>query len=141
MDIKKSVNYYIRKVGSHDPFEIADALNITVTYENLGTINGYYNKQLRMKQIHINYNLEDNERLFTAAHELGHAILHPNTNTPFLRSCTYFSIDKLENEANKFAIELLIPDEEFYKYAKDFTLGQISRIYGYHERLVALKMK
>ncbi|WP_425756164.1 ImmA/IrrE family metallo-endopeptidase [Ihubacter sp. rT4E-8] len=141
MDIKKSVDYYIKKVGSRNPFEIADALNIIVIFEELGSINGYYNKQLRMKQIHINHNLEDNERLFTAAHELGHAILHPDTNTPFLRSYTYFSIDKLENEANKFAIELLIPDVEFQEYAKDFTMEQISRIYGYHESLLALKMK
>ena len=53
LDIKKSVDYYIKKVGSRNPFDIADALNITVIFENLGNINGYYNKQLRMKQIHI----------------------------------------------------------------------------------------
>lgn len=141
MDIKKSVDYYVKKIRSRNPFEIADALNITVIFEELGSINGYYNKQLRMKQIHINYSLEDNERLFTAAHELGHAILHPNTNTPFLRSYTYFSIDKLENEANEFAVELLVPDSEFGEYARDYTLEQIARIYGYHVELMKLKLK
>lgn len=141
LDIKKSVDYYIKKVGSRNPFDIADALNITVIFENLGNINGYYNKQLRMKQIHINHSLEENEKIFTAAHELGHAILHPDTNTPFLRSCTYFSINKLENEANKFAIELLVPDDDFEEYAKYFTLEQIARIYGYYTELLELKLK
>ncbi|MGE7091255.1 ImmA/IrrE family metallo-endopeptidase [Lysinibacillus sp. NPDC048646] len=47
------------------------------------------------------------------AHELGHAILHPDENTAFLKKNTLFSTDKIEIEANTFAVELLLPDELF----------------------------
>lgn len=49
----------------------------------------------------------------TCAHELGHAILHPDENTAFLKKNTLFSTDKIEVEANTFAVELLLPDELF----------------------------
>lgn len=51
-----------------------------------------------------------------AAHELGHAIMHPDANTPFLRKCTGLLISKMEIEANKFAAELLIDDEVFLEF-------------------------
>lgn len=38
-----------------------DALKISVFFEEPGTINGYYNKPLRMKQIHINQDLNDRD--------------------------------------------------------------------------------
>lgn len=98
MDIQKIVYNLIKKYGTDDPFELADSMNISIFYEELGTINGYYNKPLRMKQIHINANLDDNMQKFTCAHELGHAILHPNASTPFLRSKTLFSINKMETK-------------------------------------------
>ena len=47
------------------------------------------------------------------AHELGHAVLHTHANTPFLRKNTFFSVDKLEIEANTFAALLLIDKRPF----------------------------
>jgi Zn-dependent peptidase ImmA (M78 family) len=45
-----------------------------------------------------------------AVHELGHAFLHQKANTPFLRKNTFFSDEKIEMEANTFAVELLVQD-------------------------------
>jgi len=129
-----------KKHGTSDPFELASALNITVLYEELGNINGYYNKPLRMKQIHINCNLDEHMKKFTCAHELGHAILHPNASTPFLRSQTLLSVDKLEIEANTFAVELLIPDEKISENCC-LTTEQLSRFLGYEQSLVELRLK
>jgi Zn-dependent peptidase ImmA (M78 family) len=140
LDVKDTVSSLIKKYGTSDPFELADYLNISVFYENLGTINGYYNKPLRMKQIHINQNLEPHLKKYACAHELGHAIMHPNSSTPFLRKETLFSINKMEIEANTFAVNLLIPDEvilENYHY----TVGQLSRILGYEKALIELRLK
>mgnify|MGYP001098942152 FL=1 len=93
-----------------------------------------------MKQIHINQDLDYNEKKFTCAHELGHALLHPNSSTPFLRKSTFLSVDKLEIEANKFAMELLISDDVLEEN-REFTIEQLSRMLGYHEKLIELRLK
>lgn len=140
MDIRKKVNFLKKKYDTDDPFVIADHLGITVIFENLGTLNGYYNKQLRMKQIHINENLPHHMQKFTCAHELGHSQLHPDSNTNFLKNCTGLSIDRMETQANKFAVELLIPDALLKEYS-GYTTGQLARLLGYHEKLIELRLK
>lgn len=134
------VLHLTKKYQTANPFELAKALKISVFYEDLGTINGYYNKPLRMKQIHINGSLNDHEAKFTCAHELGHAILHPNASTPFLRSNTLISVEKMETEANTFAMNLLIPDETILENS-DYTTEQFSRLLGYNKRLIELRLK
>ena len=129
-----------KKYKTSNPFELAEHLKISVFYENLGTINGYYNKPLRMKQIHINCCLEEQEAKYTCAHELGHAVLHPNASTPFLRSNTMISVEKMETEANTFAVNLLIPDEAIIENA-GYTTEQISRLLGYNQKLIELRLK
>lgn len=140
LDIKKKIAYLKNKYCTSNPFELANALGILIIKEDLGSIEGYYNKQLRQKQIHINCNLSDKDMLFTCAHELGHALLHPDSNTKFLRNNTLLSVDKLEREANYFAIELLVPDEIVKEY-KTYTLEQLSRLLGYSEQLLLLKLE
>ena len=142
-NLKDTILRLTKKYNTSDPFELADALNISVYFEELGTINGYYNKPLRMKQIHINQNLNEQDAKFTCAHELGHAILHPNASTPFLRSKTFLSVDKLEIEANSFAVNLLIPDETIIEIIdnRNCTLEYMSRVLGYNQKLIELRLK
>lgn len=125
-----------------NPFDIAKQKNILIIKENLGTIRGYYNMPLRQKQIHLNENLNEFEMRFTCAHELGHALLHPKSNTPFLLSSTRLSVDKLEIEANSFAIEMLLPDDELSKLILEHNdIDTISAITGYSKDLLLLKYK
>jgi hypothetical protein len=73
---------------------------------------------------------------------LGHAILHPKENCYFLRTHTLLNT-KLEVEANKFAVEFLIPDEiltEYLKY-KECSIEQVSRLLGYQKKLIELRLK
>jgi Zn-dependent peptidase ImmA (M78 family) len=137
--VKKVVSKLIKEHQTRNPFVIADNLGIIVLYEELGSINGYYNTAFRQKFIHINYNLPDHKKLFTAAHELGHALVHPKSNTPFLKESTFFSVDKMEIEANKFAVNLLISDEDLEEY-RELTTGQLAVIYGCHEKLIRLRL-
>ena len=129
-----------KKYNTSNPFELADALKIAVYFEELGTVNGYYNNPLRMKQIHINASLNDQDAYFACAHELGHAIIHPNASTPFLRSKTLLSVDKLEIEANTFAVNLLISDEIILEN-KNYSAEQLSRLLGYDQLLIELRLK
>lgn len=140
MEIKKLIQKLQAKYDTLNPFELADYLNIAVIYEDLGKINGYYNKVLRQKQIHINHNLSYTDTIFTCAHELGHALLHPDVNSVFLASKTLLSVNKLEIQANLFAVELLIPDN-FLIENQNYTVGQIARMLGYNEELIKLKLK
>ena len=136
MDVEKLVD----KFGTRNPFKIAKEMNIVVIFEPLGEINGYFTTVFRQRQIHINCNLSEQQKLFTAAHELGHAVLHPKANTPFLKGSTFFSVNKLEKEANKFALMLLISDEDLNEF-KDFTLQQLSCIFGYPEEFMMQRIK
>lgn len=98
----------IRSLGSNDPFEICKAKKITVVYEDLGNIYGYFYKANRISSIHINNRLNEFLARFTCSHELGHNELHPKINMPFLRRSTLFSINRYEREANRFAVHLLL---------------------------------
>ena len=143
MDIRKEVAYLKRYYKTDDPFDVIWAKNILLLYEELGLINGYYNFVLRQKQIHINCNLKGTQRIFTATHELGHAVMHPKANTPFLLANTCQSVDKLEIEANKFAVEFLIADNILYEYLKyqEYTIEQVARLLGYQKELIELRLK
>ena len=140
MNIQSTISHLIKKYGTDNPFELADAMNIAIFYEDLGTINGYYNKPLRMKQIHINAALEEHMKKFTCAHELGHTVLHPGASTPFLRAKTFLSIDKMEIEANTFAVELLIPNVLIQENSY-LTSKQLSKLLGYQQALIELRLK
>lgn len=138
--IKNTVNKLYRLHGTRNPFILAEELGILIMTEPLGALNGYYTKKYRIKVIHINNDLSESERRFACAHELGHALLHPDANTPFLTKYTYLSVDKYEIEANKFALELLIPDELLLEY-QDCTIDQVARAMGYQKNLIELRMK
>lgn len=143
MDIHNEVAYLKRYYKTENPFDIIRAKKILLLSEELGLIRGYYNLVLRQKQIHLNCNLEGIQRIFTATHELGHAIMHPKANTPFLLANTYQSVDRLEIEANKFAVEFLITDETLYEYFKyqEYTIEQVARVLGYQKELIELRLK
>lgn len=99
--------------GTNSPLEIASQRNIMVLFEDLGKSTwGYFSRINRIPSIHINNRLSEEYALFTGAHELGHGVLHPGINTPFLRGNTLFSVEKIERQANKFAIHLLIGQNE-----------------------------
>ncbi|WP_051691105.1 ImmA/IrrE family metallo-endopeptidase [Bacillus zhangzhouensis] len=106
-DITETVSTLQNKFKSSDPFFIANKLDIIVIHEDLGNTLGYYSKHFRTKFIHINEKVSEKSSFFVCAHELGHALLHSNSNTPFLKRNTFFSTEKIELEANFFAMHLL----------------------------------
>lgn len=109
MIIKEKVESLCRRHDTRNPFDLCRSLGIIVLFEPLGTVRGYYSQSHRFKIIHINQDIPEERQLFTCAHELGHALMHPNACTPFLREHTLFSVDKLEVEANRFATCLCYP--------------------------------
>ena len=106
--MKRIIKKLASKYGTTDPFPLASELNIDMFFCDLGSVRGFYNCVLRQKAIYINSNLSEQQNRFTAAHELGHAILHPKMNTPFLRASTLIPISRYEAQANAFAFSLLL---------------------------------
>ncbi|GIM44457.1 ImmA/IrrE family metallo-endopeptidase [Collibacillus ludicampi] len=140
--IKGTVEKLIKKYRTNNPFEIASQRNILVLFERLGDILGYFHTYKRIPMIHINSDLNEREQRFVCAHELGHSILHRHVNTPFLRKNTLFSIDRIEREANQFALELLIPDQVIYEFQNtNMTIYELVATYGVPQDLAHLKRK
>lgn len=140
-DAKKIAAYYSSKYGTCDPFKIATALNIELAIGDIGSREGCYMYLKKHKCIFLNEHLDDVAARFVMAHELGHAIMHPKENCYFVRNKTLLLTSKTEIEANQFAISLLLPDDLLAEYTDyDYTIGQISRITGYQERLIELRL-
>ena len=131
--IAAKVDKIIEKYKTNDPFKIAAYLDVRVSYENLGNILGYYNKSCRVKSILINENTSDGQKAFICCHELGHVILHPDSNTPFLKKNTFFTTDRIELEANFFAVQLLFSRSNF---DGQLTIEDAIEHYGIPRKLI-----
>ena len=92
------------------------------------------------RYIFLSQDLEKHELKMVMAHELGHAILHTKQNCYFIRNKTLLLNSKIEKEANIFAATLLISEDELSEY-KDYTLKQLSKILGYSEQLIQLRIQ
>ena len=140
VEIYEIVERLIKKYGTRNPFKLADLLGVVIVFEPLGSAYGYYSRTHRTKVIHINEKLPYIQQYFTCAHELGHAVQHPNTSTIFLKKNTLFSTDRLEIEANTFAVELLLPDELFSNISdSDYNIYDVIKEKGVPEELLSLK--
>lgn len=139
MDIKRIALQLMRKYDTNDPFKLAACLNIVVQRVRLGNTWGYYVCYRRLKAVHINYDLPEALQRYTCAHELGHAVLHKGVPTPFLKRHTLFSVDKIERQANTFAVELLMPDSLLKEY-EGYPVKNIAYMAGIPEGMEMLKM-
>ena len=140
MRIKQIVNKLIKKHGTNDPFLIADQRHVLVYDRPLGGILGFFTANRHIPMIYLNADVTEPVHRFVCAHELGHSVLHPHLNTPFLRQNTLFSIDRVEREANTFGVELLMPDNELYEYRESgITIHEVATIYGIPPELSELK--
>lgn len=142
-DVKGVVNRLIKKYGTRNPFQIADELGIIVQFSDIALC-GLYTPLKRQRVILLSNKLrnEENNKYLNAvmAHELGHAILHRESQCYFYSDRTFFLKSKPEIEANTFAAELLISDEDIFEH-QSYTADQFSRVTGYEEKLVELRMK
>ena len=126
MDIRRRVQKLVKKYKSSDPFYLIDCLNIICLKHPLSrNIRGFYFTKLRRKIVVINAIYDERRQVVTAAHELGHCLFHPATNVLFLERNTLLLPSKYENEANKFAVELLTYDMDIKEY-EDCTVEQIA---------------
>lgn len=138
MTIKQKANSLARKYNSRNPLEIIKNLNVILVYYPLKDVRGFYQFFQRNNIIYIDDNLPENEQIIVCAHELGHMLLHKNSNALFMDTRTHFVTTKYENEANTFAAELLIPDDIILENP-NMTKSQIAHLVGYDEKIMNFK--
>lgn len=106
------------KFGENDPMSLAKAMQIMVLPQPMGRgdscCRGFYFSAYGEKVIVVNADLDASLQRIICAHEMGHAVLHGNCRE--LQAYHDFSLfdqaEVAEYEANLFAAELLLPDEE-----------------------------
>lgn len=128
MKIKKTVDKLVKTCNSRDVYDICSHLDIEIIKHDLNNIKGYYTSLEGQKAIILNNSLPYQEEEIVIAHELGHINLHSSSNICFLTNYTYSNTNKLENQANKFAIELLVEDSDLAELKEmNFNLEQMAR--------------
>ena len=137
--IKKIVDCLIKKYKTNDPFELASLMGIEVQIGSPGCA-GCYMFLKNHRYIFLNQDLNDQELPVVMAHELGHAIMHRKQNCYFIKNKTLLLNSKTEREANIFAAELLIDDDIIMEH-QEYTSSQLSRLLGYSEKLVELRLE
>lgn len=140
MNVRDTVTNLVKKHRTRNPFDILKGMNVIVLFVPLIDIRGFYQYFQRNNIIYINEDLSDIEKIFVCAHELGHMLMHKQANCLYMDTHTNFNTNKYEIEANKFAMELLLPDAELHQYP-DLTLDQLSRMFGYSKSLLELRLK
>lgn len=140
MEIKTKVNKLVRKYKTRNPFEMIKGMNVILVLYPLKGVRGFYQYFQRNNIIYIDESLSDTDRAFVLAHEIGHMILHKKSNAIFMDTRTQFKTTRYELEADKFAMELLVSDD-FLEENRLYTIDQLSRMTGYHQKLIKLRLK
>lgn len=144
MNIGLRVNNLVKRHQTRNPFKIAEDLGIHIKYNPYKNTKGYFIKVCTNKFIVINSNLDEFSQLVVAAHELGHAILHSSQKNALtyqkgvyvIEEYTLFPTNSIyENQANKFAAELLIHDD----FCWDTDLSNTDLNIETYKRLIELK--
>lgn len=126
--IKSAVCKLVKRYSTKDPYELALAMDIKIIVDKMPmSIKGFYSNVMNMGFIYLNCELDELERRIVCAHELGHATLHPCSNSLFLSRNTFFLPSKLELQADKFAAELLLSDDLLLEISNDdSTIEQLA---------------
>ena len=134
----------VRRYGTRDPFQIAEELGIHVEYDyDFDRLKGMYTIIDRSRFIIINGNLNERDRRVVCAHELGHDRLHRHfAKTAALQEFMLYDMkSRPEYEANIFAGELLIDDNEILALVEDgYDICQIASELDEDMNLILIKI-
>ena len=122
-------------------------LNANVKYKNLGSqLKAFFFYQSRIKTVVLNSETDEIIHPILCAHELGHAILHSDILMS-MRSFNEFELfdssNTTEYEANIFAAELLIPDEDLLELlnSTEYSFFQIASLLRVPVELLDFKFR
>lgn len=143
-EIIHKANHIIKKCGTRDPHRIADDLGIEIMYCSFKVQRGAYKVILKNRFMFIKDDLHPVMENIVLLHELGHDCLHRNeaTETGGFKEFNIFDIrdSRMEYEANIFAAQIALPDDDFLELAEQgYDVQQIAMALNSDVNLVALK--
>ena len=109
---------YVRKYGTADPESLAHLLGIRIVETNFATLKGVYKVIKRNAFIFIKADLDPVMRKIVLLHEIGHHALHRKEAQVFQEFSLFtdMAVNRMEYEANLFAAEISLPDDEILEY-------------------------
>jgi Zn-dependent peptidase ImmA (M78 family) len=123
-------------------FQVIQALQAQVVYQRMGPeVSGMTYREGKRAVIGLNSAHHPRRQRFTAAHEVGHIVLHPgrpltidsNIRVNFRDPTSSLATDTEEIEANAFAAALLMPAKHVVSEAEDLVNSGVRS----RDRLVA----
>ena len=116
-EIVKSVKKLKRRYREDNLFELCRNMGIILLPQPFGTqkgaIMGFFLEQRRIKTITYNSDLSEDLQRIIVGHELGHSVLHARDGIHAFHDVGLFDVSsRFEKEANLFAAEFLLGDDE-----------------------------
>lgn len=144
-EIVKKANSIAKSCGTRNPHKIAKELGIEVLYYPFKAQKGAYKVIMRNRFMFVKDNLNPVTENIVLLHELGHDTLHREEATKVggFKEFNIFDIrdSRMEYEANVFASQIAIPDDDFLELAeRGYDIEQIARALRSDINLVALKV-
>ena len=144
MKIENTVKKLIKRYKTNNPYKLCEQIGIEVVHADIGSLKGMYTCIKRNRFIVINENLDDNIKKIVCAHELAHDQLHRGiSSSSWMKDYDLTIVNsKYEYEANMFAAELLVQEDELIALIKESkTLNEISKILYIDPNLISMKVK
>lgn len=139
--IKRVIENLRKKYKTECPYELANYLGILLIIQPIGETLGMYKYMNRNKVVFLNSTLNEDERRYVLAHEIGHALLHPRSSCFFTNTKSLSKLKK-EYEANLFASEFLINFANIDSlYIQGYSIGQLASYYRVPCELIEFKFK
>jgi len=143
-EIVQKANHIVRLCGTRDPHKIADELGIEIIYCPFKSQRGAYKVIIRNRFMFVKEDLHPVMENIVLLHELGHDSLHRDeaTKAGGFQEFNIFDIrdSRMEYEANIFATQIALPDDDFLELAEQgYDVQQIARTMHSDVNLVALK--
>lgn len=143
----KYIDAIVRKLtkeyATREPFELCEGLGVLTYFAPLpASIRGFYFSAEGRRMICIGDELPKQQQKIVCAHELGHAVLHPDLDMVFMKAETQLAIEKYEREADYFCASLLLGSgvpEEARTIEGGLTVEGLSRLCGLPEAMVRLR--
>lgn len=120
--IREEARRLVHEYGTRNPFDIAKGLGIHVIFDyDFKTLKGMYKVILNSRFIFINGNMSSRDKKTVCAHELGHDRFHQHfAKSGILQEFMLYDMKtRPEYEANVFACELLIDDDDILEFVND----------------------
>lgn len=146
--ISDTVEKVKKKYDETDPVRLCNAMKIKLNYYPLGTkdgcCKGFYMEKSRIQVITINSDLPKIIQKIILAHEIGHAVLHKDSAgiKAFHEFDLFDDTSKMEYEANLFAAEFLLDDQDvFDTLNKDVSFFGAARVLYVPPELLDFKFR